>query len=250
MEAPMEFALPTAGALAAFAQVVMIDLALAGDNAIAVGLAAAGLPPQQRRRAIVLGLGGAVVMLIGFALVTTQLLKIVGLLFAGGVLLLWVCWKMWHELRSQREEEVAEGEAALEEATGVKIGAHPKHAAPAKTMGQALVQILIADLTMSLDNVLAVAGAAREHPMVLVVGLMLSITLMGVAASWIAKLLHRFRWVGYLGLAIIVYVSAHMIWEGHRDVAIKLGRVVDYNQMMPAAIAITPEEVTEHAGGK
>ncbi len=250
MKVRMEFAIPTAGAIAAFVQVVMIDLALAGDNAIAVGLSAAGLPPHQRRRAIVLGLGGAVVMLIGFALVTTQLLKIVGLLFAGGLLLLWVCWKMWHELRAQRQEEVAEGEAALEEATGVKFDAHPKHAAPPKTMGQALVQILIADLTMSLDNVLAVAGAAREHPMVLVVGLLLSITLMGVAATWIAKLLHRFRWIGYLGLVIIVYVSLHMMWEGHRDVAIKLGRVADYNQVMPAALAITPAEIAEHGAGK
>lgn len=246
----MEFALPTAGAIAAFFQVVMIDLALAGDNAIAVGLSAAGLPPHQRRRAIVLGLGGAVVMLIGFALVTTQLLKIIGLLFAGGILLLWVCWKMWHELRAQRREEVAEGEAALEDATGVVFDAHPAHAPPAKTMGQALVQILVADLTMSLDNVLAVAGAAREHPMVLVAGLLLSITLMGVAATWIAKLLHRFRWIGFLGLAIIVYVSLHMMWEGHRDVAIKLNRVAEYNQIVPAAIAITPAEVAAHQSGK
>src|SRR3954469_1907897 len=183
----MEFALPTAGAIAAFFQVILIDLALAGDNAIAIGLAAAGLPPSQRRRAIVLGLGAAVVMLISFALITTQLLKVVGLLFAGGLLLLWVCWKMWRELREQGREESAEGEAALEEATGVEIGGKPKHLPKAKTIGQALLQILIADLTMSLDNVLAVAGAAREHPYVLIGGLLLSITLIGVAASWIAK---------------------------------------------------------------
>src|SRR6188768_1042687 len=136
----MEFALPAAGAIAAFFQVVLIDLALAGDNAIAVGLSAAGLPPQQRRRAIVLGLAGAVVMLICFALITTQLLKVVGLLLGGGLLLLWVCWKMWRELREQGREESAEGEAALEEATGVQIGAHPKHAPKAKTMMQALIQ--------------------------------------------------------------------------------------------------------------
>ena len=194
--------LPSAGALGAFFQVVMIDLALAGDNAVAV-LSASGLPPKQRKRAIVLGLAAAVVMLIGFALITTQLLKLVGLLLAGGVLLLWVCWKMWRELREQGREEVQEGEAALEAATGVAMGAHPMRQAKAKTIGQALLQILVADLTMSLDNVLAVAGAAREHPTVLVVGLLLSITLTGLAASWIAKLLHRFRWIGYLGLVIV-----------------------------------------------
>src|SRR3954469_25885209 len=133
----MEFALPTAGAIAAFFQVILIDLALAGDNAIAIGLAAAGLPASQRRRAIVLGLGAAVVMLVGFALITTQLLKLVGLLLAGGLLLLWVCWKMWRELREQGREEGAEGEAALEAATGVTIGGKPKQAPKAKTIGQA-----------------------------------------------------------------------------------------------------------------
>jgi YjbE family integral membrane protein len=239
----MHFALPTAGAFAAFFQVILIDLALAGDNAIAIGLAAAGLPPHQRRRAIVLGLGAAVIMLISFALITTQLLKVVGLLFAGGLLLLWVCWKMWRELREQGREEHAEGEAALEEATGVQIGGQPKQIAKAKTIGQALVQILIADLTMSLDNVLAVAGAAREHPYVLVGGLLLSITLIGVAASWIAKLLHRFRWIGYVGLTIILWVSAHMLWEGLRDAAIDLNKVDAYNARAPDAVDITPKEI-------
>ncbi len=237
--------LPMAGAVTAFAQVVMIDLALAGDNAVAVGLAAAGLPERQRRRAILLGLGGAVVMLIGFALVTVQLLDIVGLLLAGGCLLLWVCWKMWRELREQGREASAEGEAALEAATGVAIGAHPRAVAKAKTMGQALLQILVADLTMSLDNVLAVAGAARQHPQVLVAGLMISITLMGVAASWIAKLLHRFRWLGYVGLAIVFYVSLHMIWEGSRTVAIDLGKTEAFNAAMPTAFEISPAEVAE-----
>jgi YjbE family integral membrane protein len=246
----MTLGLPTAGAIAAFVQVVMIDLALAGDNAIAVGLSAAGLPQKQRRRAIVLGLGAAVVMLIGFALITTQLLKVVGLLLAGGLLLLWVCWKMWRELREQGREESAEGEAALEEATGVAIGATPKGQPRAKTMGQALLQILIADLTMSLDNVLAVAGAARQHPSVLIAGLLLSITLMGVAASWIARLLHRFRWLGYLGLVIVLYVALHMIWEGGRNVVIDMGKVAAFNRAVPSMLAITPEEIAEHRAGK
>jgi len=231
--------------LTALFQVVMIDLALAGDNAVAVGLAASGLPEHQRRRAIVLGLMAAVAMLIGFALITVQLLQLVGLLLAGGFLLLWVCWKMWRELRQQGREESAEGEAALEAATGVTIGAHPRHVAKAKTMGQALTQILVADLTMSLDNVLAVAGAAREHPQVLVAGLLLSITLMGVAASWIAKLLHRFRWLGYIGLAIVFYVALHMIWEGHRTVVIDLGKTHQYNALVPQPLDIKPHEAVE-----
>ncbi|MDB5424377.1 MAG: hypothetical protein JWQ29_1793 [Phenylobacterium sp.] len=242
--------LPSAGALAAFFQVVMIDLALAGDNAVAVGLSASGLPPKQRKRAIVLGLAAAVVMLIGFALITTQLLKLVGLLLAGGFLLLWVCWKMYRELREQGREESQEGEAALEAATGVVMGASPKAAPKAKTMGQALVQILIADLTMSLDNVLAVAGAAREHPGVLIFGLLLSITLMGVAATWIAKLLHRFRWIGYIGLAIVFYVSLHMVWEGSRTVLIDLGKAAQYNAVMPDVFDITPAEIAERKKGK
>ena len=241
--------LPQAGALAAFFQVVMIDLALAGDNAVAVGLAASGLPPAQRRRAIVLGLLAAVVMLIGFALVTVQLLKVVGLLLGGGALLLWVCWKMWRELRRQGRAETAEGEAALAAATGVAIGSGPVRSAKAKTMGQALLQILAADLAMSLDNVLAVAGAARQHPQVLVAGLLLSITLTGIAASWIARLLHRARWLGYLGLAIVFYVSLHMMWQGHRAMVIDMGRTADYNAGVPAAMAITPAEVAERKQG-
>ena len=237
--------LPSAGALAAYFQVVMIDLALAGDNAVAVGLSASGLPPKQRKRAIVLGLAAAVVMLIGFALITTQLLKLVGLLLAGGCLLLWVCWKMWRELRARGREESQEGEAALEAATGVSMGAHPRVRPKAKTMGQALLQILVADLTMSLDNVLAVAGAAREHPGVLIFGLLLSITLMGVAATWIAKLLHRYRWIGYLGFSIVFYVALHMIWEGSRTVAIDLGKTAEYNAVAPDALDIPASDIAE-----
>lgn len=231
----------SAGAMAAFFQVVMIDLALAGDNAVAVGMAAAGLPAPQRKKAIVLGMAGAVVMLISFALITTQLLKIVGLLLAGGFLLLWVCWKMWRDLREQGREESAEGEAALEEATGVAIGGHPKATPRAKTLRQAVLQILMADLAMSLDNVLAVAGAARDHKAVLVVGLLLSITLTAVAASWIAKLLHRFRWIGYLGLVIVIYVALHMVWEGHHQVVSGLGYVGEYNAVVPGFMEIHPK---------
>jgi YjbE family integral membrane protein len=238
--------LPAAGAFAAFLQVVMIDLALAGDNAVAVGLSAAGLPRDQRRKAIVLGLAAAVVMLIGFALITVQLLKLIGLLLAGGLLLLWVCWKMWRELREQGRADSAEGEAALQDATGVQIGATSKAPPKAKTLRQALVQILLADLTMSLDNVLAVAGAARQHPQVLIAGLLLSITLTGIAASWIAKLLHRFRWIGYVGLAMVFYVSLHMVWEGVRTVAIDLDKTHAYNAAMPTdRLDIKPSEATE-----
>ncbi len=240
-----------AGAIAAFFQVLLIDLTLAGDNAVAVGLAAAGLPAEQRRKAIVLGLAGAVVMLICFALVAVQLLNVVGLLFAGGILLLWVCWKMWRDLRDASHTEEAAGELALEDATGGEhIDAkHPLpalHGKPAKTLGGALVQILIADISMSLDNVLAVAGAARQHPYVMVFGLMLSITLMGVAATWIARLLQKWRWLGYLGLAIVFYVALHMVWHGHREAVIDLGKTGQYNAIMPSPLAITPAEVEAH----
>lgn len=240
----------TAGAFAALLQVVFIDLALAGDNAVAVGIAAAGLPASQRRRAIVLGLAGAVVMLIGFALLTAFLLKLVGLLLAGGVLLLWVCGKMWRDLRSRGREECAEGEEALSEATGVKIGRGARTAPKPKTLRQALIQILLADLAMSLDNVLAVAGAAREHPVVLAGGLVLSISLTGLAASWIAKLLNHFKWIGYVGLAIVIYVAGQMIWEGARLVAIDTGETHAYNAAMPGIhFDIQPSEIRRRLGG-
>ena len=238
-----------AGAVSAFFQVVLIDIALAGDNAVAVGLVAAGLPQPQRRKAIVLGLAGSVVMLIGLALVATRLLNLVGVLLAGGLLLLWVCWKMWRDLRGEGRAEEALGEAALADESGLEIAAAPSEAAAAarpKTLRQALLQILAADLTMSLDNVLAVAGAAREHPMVLVGGLVLSITLMGVAASWIARLLHRVRWIGYLGLAIVLYVAAHMIWEGSRSVVVATGQTARYNAAMPGR----PLDITGEKTGK
>jgi YjbE family integral membrane protein len=192
-------------ALAALAQVILIDLVLAGDNAVVIGIAAAGLPAKQRRRAIIVGILAATAMRIGFAFVAVELLAIIGLVLAGGLLLLWVSWKMWRELRaSARSEE----DAAFDE------GGEPR----AKTFRQAVWQIVMADVSMSLDNVLAVAGAARDHPVALAIGLVLSIVLMGVAANLIARLLHRHRWIAYVGLAIIVYVALDMIWRGFWDV--------------------------------
>ncbi|HEY3950412.1 TerC family protein [Phenylobacterium sp.] len=229
----------TTGAATAFLQVVFIDLALAGDNAMAVGIVAAGLPQADRRKAIILGLGGAVVMLIGFALITTQLLKVVGLSLAGGLILLWVCWKMFRDLREQGRKRIRDGEAALE---GEAIA---QHGPPARTLAQALRQILLADLAMSLDNVLAVAGAARQHPIVLIAGLLLSITLTGLAATWIAKLLHRLPWIAYIGLVIVIWVAGHMIWDGTRAVAIDTGQTHLYNRAMPDALDIHPSEVTK-----
>jgi YjbE family integral membrane protein len=195
--------------LTAFLQVIMIDLVLAGDNAIVIGLAAAGLPAEQRKKAILIGIMAATVLRIIFAAATTQLLQIVGLLLAGGLLLLWVCWKMWRELRAGHED--AEAAASLENGDGTSK-------APKKTLAQATWQIIIADVSMSLDNVLAVAGAAREHPWVLVFGLALSIALMGLAASFIANLLQKHRWIAYVGLAVILYVALEMIYRGTNEV--------------------------------
>jgi YjbE family integral membrane protein len=201
----------------AFLMVIGIDLALAGDNAIVIGLAAAGLPKEQRNRAIMLGVLAATVLRILFALVTTQLLQIVGLLLAGGILLLWVCWKMWRELRTGHGEESAAAEEAL---AGQDLNEDGTIAggAPRKTFSQAAWQIVIADVSMSLDNVLAVAGAAKDHPYILAFGLLLSIALMGLAASFIARLLQRYRWIAYVGLAIILYVALQMMYEGFTEV--------------------------------
>jgi YjbE family integral membrane protein len=206
----------TAEGFYALLQVIGIDLVLAGDNAIVIGLAAAGLPKEQRAKAILVGIIAATVMRIGFALVTTKLLAVAGLLLAGGILLLWVCWKMWRELRNGHAAET-EGEEAL---TGLDLNADGTVAggAPVKTFGQAATQIVVADLSMSLDNVLAVAGAAKDHPTVLIIGLVLSIALMGLAASFIARLLNKHRWIAYVGLAIILYVALKMMWEGWHEV--------------------------------
>jgi len=193
-------------------QVIMIDLVLAADNAIVIGLAAAGLPKEQRARAILIGIAAATVLRIGFAAITAQLLAIVGLLFAGGVLLLWVCWKMWRELRVSEHEEHDALEAVANQ--DINKDGTIARSAPKKTFAQAAWQIVIADVSMSLDNVLAVAGAAREHPWVLVFGLALSIALMGLAATFIARILQRYRWIAYVGLVVILYVAAEMIFRG------------------------------------
>jgi YjbE family integral membrane protein len=201
----------------ALMQVIGIDLVLAGDNAIVIGLAAAGLAKEQRAKAILVGIAAATVMRIGFALVTTQLLAIVGLLLAGGILLLWVCWKMWQELRAGAHEHDIEAVEALANADLDKDGAIADDA-PRKTFRQAATQIVVADVSMSLDNVLAVAGAAKDHPTVLIIGLVLSIAMMGLAASYIANLLNKHRWIAYIGLLIILYVALKMMWEGWHEV--------------------------------
>ena len=204
----------TSAGFIALLQVIGIDLVLAGDNAIVIGLAAAGLAKEMRAKAILVGVLAATVLRIVFALLTTKLLAIVGLLLAGGVLLLWVCWKMYRELKEQHA-------AGAEAITGEDLNADGMIAAnaPRKTFRQAALQIVIADVSMSLDNVLAVAGAAHDYPQGLVIGLVLSIAMMGFAASFIAKLLHKHRWIAFLGLAIIVYVALHMIWRGWEEVA-------------------------------
>ncbi|MFN5997402.1 MAG: TerC family protein [Paracoccaceae bacterium] len=201
----------------ALMQVIGIDLVLAGDNAIVIGLAAAGLAKEQRAKAILVGIIAATVMRIGFALITTQLLAIVGLLLAGGILLLWVCWKMWQELRAGAHEHDIEAVEALTNEDIDKDGAIADDA-PRKTFRQAATQIVVADVSMSLDNVLAVAGAAKDHPTVLIIGLALSIAMMGLAASYIASLLNKHRWIAYIGLLIILYVALKMMWEGWHEV--------------------------------
>jgi YjbE family integral membrane protein len=202
----------TAAGFSALLQVIAIDLVLAGDNAIVIGLAAAGLPAEQRKKAILVGIAAATVLRIIFALITQQLLQIGPiLLVAGGLLLLYVCWKMWRELSTTHEEE----EDATEALSDSDYNADGKVAGgKTKTFAQAAWQIVIADVSMSLDNVLAVAGAAMDHPTVLIIGLALSIALMGFAAAFIARLLHKYRWIAYLGLAVILYVAIEMTLKG------------------------------------
>jgi YjbE family integral membrane protein len=199
-------------ALTALLQVVLIDLVLAGDNAIVIGLAAAGLPEAQRGKAILIGIVAATMLRILFAGLATQILQIVGLLFAGGILLLWVCWKMWRELRASSAEPIK-----AMQAVGAVAGTNPD-GKPRKTLVQATSQIIVADVSMSLDNVLAVAGAAREHPVVLIFGLILSVAMMGAAASFISRLLQNHRWIAYAGLIVILYVAVDMTYRGTLDI--------------------------------
>lgn len=202
------------GALTAFLQVLMIDLVLAGDNAIVVGALAAGLPADQRKKVILIGVIAALVLRIVFALLVSQLLQIVGLVLAGGFLLLWVGWKMWRELRHDLGESKGSPEIEGDEHSGVRSS---------KTFVGAAWAVAIADVSMSLDNVLAVAGAARDHPGILIVGLVFAVALMGVAANIIARYIERYKWIAYIGLAVIMWVALKMIWDGWHDVAPALG---------------------------
>jgi YjbE family integral membrane protein len=202
--------------LSAFFGVLMIDLVLAGDNAIVVGALAAGLPAEQRRKVIVIGVMAALVLRILFALIVTQLLQIIGVILVGGLLLLWVAWKMWRELRHAGESK-GSPEVYGDEHSGLK---------PAKSFAGAAWAVAVADVSMSLDNVLGVAGAAREHPGILIVGLIFAVALMGLAANVIAKYIERYRWIAYLGLAVILWVAARMIHEGWVDPHVGLGRLI------------------------
>jgi YjbE family integral membrane protein len=206
--------------VAALVTVVVIDLVLAGDNAIVVGMAAAGLPAELRRKAIFIGIAAAAVLRILFALFTTQLLAIIGLVLAGGLLLLWVAWKLWREMQAAAfHQRIAPPGAGGGPIAAMASAPAAGAALPAtKTFGRALTQIVAADVSMSLDNVLAVAGTARHHVWVLVIGLALSVALMGIAATMIARLLRRYPWISYLGLALIALVALSMIFEGARDV--------------------------------
>jgi YjbE family integral membrane protein len=199
---------PFADAAWTLAQVLLINAILSGDNAIIVGTAVVGLPPVQRLRALWLGIVAAMVLRLAFALVATQLLQILGLVLAGGILLLWVTWKLWRE--------VAHTSAGDRETAG-------SHHGPTKMLRQALWQIVVADISMSLDNVLAVAGAASEHPTILIIGLAISVLLMGAAATAVAKVLERQRWLAHVGLVVIIYVALKMIWTGGREIAAAMG---------------------------
>jgi YjbE family integral membrane protein len=198
------------GQLGALVSVVIIDVVLAGDNAIVVGVAAAGLPPEKRRRVILLGIAGATLLRVLFAYFVARLLMIIGLTLAGGILLLWVVWKMFRETRRMRAARLA--------ALAPEGGPRPRHTSPARVLGL----IILADVSMSLDNVLAVAGTARGHFWVLAFGLVLSVALMGIASTYVAKLLDRHHWIAWIGLAIIATVALRMIWDGSAAV---LGRV-------------------------
>ena len=202
-------------AFAAFLQVLMIDLVLAGDNAIVVGALAAGLPAEQRRKVIMIGVLAALVLRILFALIVTQLLQIIGLILVGGLLLLWVAWRMWRDLHHEGESWGSE-EIVGDEHAGLR---------PAKSFVGAAWAVAIADVSMSLDNVLAVAGAARDHPGILIVGLVFAVAMMGVAANIIARYIERYKWIAWIGLLVIVYVAGKMIYDGWVDPQVGLGKL-------------------------
>ncbi len=202
-------------AFAAFLQVLMIDLVLAGDNAIVVGALAAGLPADQRKKVILIGVAAALVLRILFALIVTQLLQIIGLILIGGLLLLWVAWRMWRDLHHEGESWGSE-EIVGDEHAGLK---------PAKSFAGAAWGVAIADVSMSLDNVLAVAGAARDHPGILIVGLIFAVAMMGIAANLIARYIERYKWIAWVGLLVIVYVALKMIYDGWVDPQVGLGRL-------------------------
>ena len=204
---PDLLALLTSSEAAALFQVIMIDLVMAGDNAIIIGMAAANVAAIHRKKVIFWGLAAAVVLRILMALVASQLMMIIGLTLAGGILLLWVSWRFYRDIRKPKEED----EGAVVAAGGIPTNASGADKTPMK---QAIWQIFVADVSMSLDNVLGVAGAARDHPYILAGGLLLSIVLMGFAAGWVAKILQRYHWVSYVGLLIVVYVALSMIWDG------------------------------------
>jgi YjbE family integral membrane protein len=204
-------------ALAAFIQVLMIDLVLAGDNAIVVGALAAGLTPEQRRKVIMIGVLAALVLRILFALIVTQLLQIIGLILIGGLLLLWVAWRMWRDLRAPQDCSPGSEEVFGDEHSGLR---------PAKSFAGAVWGVAVADVSMSLDNVLAVAGAARDHPGILIVGLVFAVALMGIAANFIARVIDRYRWIAWLGLVVVLYVAVKMIYDGWVDPHVGLGRLM------------------------
>src|SRR5215210_7879732 len=203
----------TPQAIGVFFEILMIDIVLAGDNAIVVGALAAGLPPEQRKKVIMIGVLAALVLRIAFALIVSQLLQVVGLVLAGGLLLLWVAWRMWRELR-EGTHSAGSPEVEGDERSGLKCP---------KSFASAAWGVAVADVSMSLDNVLAVAGAAMDHPWILVFGLILSVILMGVAANFIAKYIERYRWIAYLGLAVILWVACKMIWDGWHHVVPHIG---------------------------
>jgi YjbE family integral membrane protein len=205
----MDLGMITPAAVTAFFEILFIDIVLAGDNAIVVGALAAGLPAEQRKKVIMIGVIAALVLRIAFALVVTQLLQITGLVLAGGLLLIWVAWRMYREIR-HKDESAGSEEIVGDEHSGLKAS---------KTFANAAWGVAVADVSMSLDNVLAVAGAAREHPYVLVFGLVLSVLLMGVAANFIARYIDRYKWIAWVGLIVILWVALKMIYEGAGHVA-------------------------------